>query len=146
VSEYPEHEKLKAIADQSQICGAFYDWLQEEKCVDMVQRYDYERDEDGCKVWRDFDGNIRDDYTDPDHMPGWGTKAHKAMEQMRDDLGMDCRLVPKPGGPIDMPIRQPIQSLLAEFFEIDEDKLEAEKRAMLEACRAAYEGEQDGKQ
>ena len=27
-SLYPEHEKLKAISDKSQICGEFIEWLQ----------------------------------------------------------------------------------------------------------------------
>ena len=138
-SPYPEHEKLKAIRDQSQVCGQFFDWLQEEKAVDMVQRYDHEKDDEGYKIWRDSDGNIHEDYEDPSSMAGFGTKKHKRMEKMRVELVMDCRLVPKVGGSIDLPLRQPLTSLLAEFFEIDEDKLEEEKRAMLEACRATHE-------
>lgn len=67
--EYPEHEKLSAIQDQSQQIGMFLDWLQE--------TYPYESAE-----------------------------------------------LPR------------IQKLLAEYFEIDEDKLEEEKRLMLRTCRA----------
>lgn len=35
--------------------------------------------------------------------------------------------------------REPITDLLAEFFEIDQKKLEDEKRAMLDEMRAAYQ-------
>lgn len=33
-----------------------------------------------------------------------------------------------------------LTALLAEFFDIDEDRLEEEKRAMLAACRELHEG------
>lgn len=34
-----------------------------------------------------------------------------------------------------LPLSKSIQTVLAEYFEIDQDKLEAEKRAMLQAIR-----------
>ena len=27
-TEYPEHERLRAISDQSQVCGEFIEWLE----------------------------------------------------------------------------------------------------------------------
>lgn len=69
---YPEHVKLKRIQKQSQTCGEFLEWLQEQDYVEL--------------------------------------SIHKRLA-----------------------------SILAEFFEIDENKLEQEKRAMLEACRQANE-------
>lgn len=35
---YPEHEKLRAIADRSQVCGEFLDWLQHEKGYRLTER------------------------------------------------------------------------------------------------------------
>jgi hypothetical protein len=29
--KYPEHERLKLVKDKSEICGAFLDWLQNER-------------------------------------------------------------------------------------------------------------------
>lgn len=100
----------------------------------MEVHYDYEKDEDGYKVWRDGDGNIVEEYVDD----AWDTKTQERMEKMRKERDIDCRLVKKPGGPITLPIRKRLSQLLAEFFEIDEKKLEAEKLAMLEACRASH--------
>ena len=31
MKEYPEHEKLEAVKDESQAIGAFFDWLQNER-------------------------------------------------------------------------------------------------------------------
>lgn len=128
--------KLKAVQAQSQACGRFYEWLTSEKCVSMEQSYEYEVDEDGFKIWRDSDGNIVEDYEDPSSC--WNTKKAEKYKKMRDELGIDCRLTLKQGGSVTIPIRQNITSLLAEFFEIDEKKLEEEKVAMLDECRAAH--------
>jgi hypothetical protein len=75
---YPEHAKLKLIAEQSQVVGEFMDWLGE-KDIALVSFADY-----------------------------------------RDD-----------GIPV------PWRPLLAEYFGIDEKVIEQEKRAMLDAIRAA---------
>lgn len=72
--EYTEHEKLKLVADQSQKCGEFIEWL-----------------------------------------------ATKDMCLGRWPINSD-RL---------MPASYDINALLAEFFEIDQVKLEAEKQHML---------------
>lgn len=78
--KYPEHEKLQAIKEQSQIIGEFLEWLAVEKQVSL------------CKV----DPEYRGDYS-----PYW-------------------------------PIRKRYEELLAEFFNIDLEVLEEEKRTMLE--------------
>lgn len=78
---YPEHEKLRSVAEQSQVCGEFLDWLANEKCLHLAE-------------W--VDGG-----------PGYRSQ-------------------------ILMCASYSTQRLLAEFFEIDLDALEREKRAMLE--------------
>lgn len=72
---YPEHQKLRAIADRSQAIGEFLDWM--------------------------------------GHQGFW----------LHDRDGFE------PHGSV--------QDWLARYFDIDRDKIEAEKRAMLEALRAA---------
>jgi len=123
--------RAKLDADVGGWYRSFYEWLQEVMGVDMVRRFDYEKDEDGYKIWRDGEGNIVEEY----HDDAWDTKTQERMEKMREERNIDCRLVPKVGGPIDMPIGMTVASLLAKFFEIDEDKLEAEKRQMLDDMR-----------
>lgn len=68
-AQYPEHEKLRIIKDQSQCCGEFIEWL--------------------------------------------ATQGFHVVAQKRENLFV-------------------LQRALAEFFDIDEDTLDEEKRAMLE--------------
>lgn len=75
---YPEHEKLKAISEQSNACGRFHDWLQEK-------------------------GYVLAEYAS------------------RNTL---------------YPAQVRLTALLAEFFEIDEAKIEEEKREMLRELQA----------
>ncbi len=81
MSDYPEHDKLAKIAEQSQTCGEFLEWLVSEKKIQLAQ----------------LDGQ-----------PGYE------------------RLWPAGYNATD---------LLAEFFGIDQSKIETEKRAMLAKMR-----------
>lgn len=92
---YPEHEKLHVIADKSQACGEFFDWLQEQG----LQL---------CEI-----------------------HSHSECSRDKDGYGWDCGL--ERGSYV--PIHRPIVKLLAEFFDIDQDRLEAEKQAMLDKLR-----------
>lgn len=44
--QYPEHEKLKAIAHLSQAQGEFMEWLREEKGIIMARRQNCEEGRD----------------------------------------------------------------------------------------------------
>lgn len=79
-TKYPEHAKLSAIREQSQTCGAFLEWLTDEK------------------------GLVLAEYL--------GASSSLARAHYR------------------------VSSLLAGFFEIDENVLEKEKLAMLDELRA----------
>jgi len=83
--EYTEHEKLKAVADQSQAIGEFVDWLSWEKGIHLAE-------------WED-------------------TEAP--------------RMYPTSVG---------IVRLLEEFFDIDGDRLEDEKRHMITQLQEANSG------
>ena len=81
MSQYPEHDKLKAVQEESQTIGEFLDTC---------------------------------GYT----LAKWSKEPH---------LVDYAELVPVGN----------IQDILAEYFEIDPNKIEAEKRAMLEGMRTA---------
>lgn len=97
--QYPEHEKLHKVAERSQACGAFMEWLQEKRYV--VGQYH--------------------EHTDECWLEGESHTARRRTCGAHDDV-----LYPSSIN---------ISKLLSEFFEIDEEKLEAEKLAMLAALR-----------
>lgn len=87
MSEYPEHDKLAAISDESQAIYDFIVWLGDEKAVQLCGKRD-------------------------------GRPDHNSWE---------CPW---------MPVGASIRDLLAEHFGIDMQRIEHEKRAMLDALRA----------
>jgi hypothetical protein len=82
MSQYPEHDKLSAVADRTQAVGDFLEWIS---------------DRHGARLMAFFEGQ------------GWGTP---------------------PGF---------LQTWLAEWAGIDREKLEQEKRAMLDGLRKRQE-------
>jgi hypothetical protein len=78
--QYPEHEKLKVVQDQSQQIGNFLDWLSENQLTI-------------CNL---TSGRIEDQY---------------------------------------LPTRRNQEELLADYFDIDLQKIESEKRKMLKELR-----------
>ena len=101
VQQYPEHEKLHVIKDQSQACGDFLDWLGSEKRIVLAREHQHD---EGC-------------YDDPT-----SKNRQRLCGLMKNELAFI--VVDK-------------VKLLAEYFEIDQAKLEAEKVAMLEEMRAS---------
>jgi hypothetical protein len=94
-TEYPEHEKLRAVREKSQAIGEFLDWLGEEKGLSLVVQHEHDGN---C---RGEDGRNGCGYRKGDYAPSFAST----------------------------------RALLAEFFEIDEERLEREKRAMLAELR-----------
>ncbi len=85
MSDYPEHDKLRHVKDESQAIGEFLD----------------------------FGGYVLAEWHDP--TPRELTEGYKRQLA---------------------PTHQPISRILAEYFEIDENKIEQEKRQMLDKLRA----------
>lgn len=106
---YPEHAKLRQIAPQSQACGEFIDWLRGEKQIHLCSAH-YHSDE--CYA--------------PE------TDGSKSSPSPLGARGPICGMLN--GQQIVAAIN--IIDLLAEHFGIDQRKLDDEKRAMLEECRA----------
>jgi hypothetical protein len=89
MSDYPEHDKLAAVQDESQVIGEFIEMAGYTLCE--------------MRTFTDVDSRGRRYETQP-------------------------RLAP---------VAKSIQQLLADYFEIDLNKIEAEKRAMLNSLRKA---------
>lgn len=89
---YPEHEKLHTVADKSQVCGEFLEWLQARYTI---------------------------------------AEYHVHSKHCQDENGRACTGSTKELYTASINV----QKLLAEFFEIDEAKLEEEKLTMLAALR-----------
>ena len=111
---YPEHDKLSAVNDKSQIIGEFLDWASNQGWQMMMWREDL-KDTRDCPImaW-----NLKDK-CQPNCSKCGGTGS---VEVEVDSW------VSAPGS---------IQDKLAQFFGIDRDVLEAEKRAMLDSIREA---------
>ena len=97
MADYPEHEKLAAIKDQSQAIGEFIDWCTSTHGVSLAE-------------WEP--AQVR---TTRGHF------GHRRIERRMH------------------PTTHRLANLLAEFFGIDNQKLEAEKRAMLDEMRRLNE-------
>ncbi len=96
---YPEHEKLKAIQQESQAIGGFLEWL---TCTKGIRTSRY------VKIWHDEIIQSEEDVPEED----------------RDDIYEQL-----------MPEQLDINKILAEYYHINLNKLEEEKRAMLEEMR-----------
>ena len=106
---YPEHQRMKAIADKSQSIGEFIEWLINKKNVHLghYPTVCYHQDVDGScalhqQVHRECPKNCEEYEEDQARFTEWSYNT---------------------------------QRLLAEFFEIDLKKIDAEKEQMLEEIR-----------
>jgi hypothetical protein len=118
---YPEHSKLTKVRDQSQACGELIEWLHGQGVHFM--RWETWTEKDLCSNLGCRDGRV---YSPADH-------EHRTCPVCDGDGLMDRE---HEGW---IPEQRSITTLLAEFFGIDQDKLEQEKRAMLDALRALQE-------
>ena len=106
MSKYPEHEKLSAIKDESQAIGEFLDWL----------KGGYEGSP-GYEICEHHDGDYSEGALIADALSG------REVDREFDPSGW-------------RPVGATIPQLLARYFGIDQDKIEAEKRQMLAELRA----------
>ena len=106
---YPEHEKLHQVAALSQACGEFVDWLESEKKIVFGQ---YHTHGPTCLGWDE--DRKRVNYRSPG--------PH--CEFRENEL---------------VPTIFNLKNALAEFFEIDQKKLEDEKLQLLEEQRQLNE-------
>jgi hypothetical protein len=129
MGDYPEHEKLQAVSEQTQAIGEFLDWLNSQGVHLMTWREDLTdtRPDDWCEA-------AKYSHLHCDH---WGT----------EDETHECCRCAKPYGLREVTgikgwvsKRRSTLQLLADWAGIDLAKIESEKRQMLESIRAGQEG------
>lgn len=116
---YPEHEKLHAIKDQSQSIGEFIEWLGENG-YSICERRDAESRSERVKKIFSPSGRAVEDF---------GSAFCAILEAVADNA---CLYWPT--------TKRLPESLLADYFKIDQNKLEDEKRAMLDHLRTSNAG------
>jgi hypothetical protein len=116
MSDYPEHDKLTAIKDESQSIGEFI-----ETSGYILAQY-REAGDNGQPpyVWRPW-ADKEEAPTVNDYADG-RAKHNPAYESWGEHL---------------VPVGLPITQILAAYFDIDLRKIEDEKRTMLDQLRAA---------
>lgn len=118
MTTYPEHEKLQAVKKESQAIGEFLEWYgsNEEGGVRAVWRRKEPCPEcDGEGGWKGRNGWIA---------------CHKCAGSGQIPRGA-ARLIPD---------GRTIEQVLAAYFEIDLDKIHAEKEAMYRELRRQAQG------
>lgn len=132
---YPEHNKVRAIKADLDTINRFLDWLmmERERPVRLMLPYSAEVDEAGKAVYRNYGGDVVEDWkpiTLNDNL-----KVTEAKEKRQQKEGIDRQMVYDQHGTTFSDLRPRREALMSEYFEIDEDKMEAEKREMLAALR-----------
>lgn len=112
MSEYPEHEKLHKVTDRSQAIGTFLDTGVGPMNLCLYERRFYDCE---CDVCNDRKAEFA----------RWHTQEEK-------DSAVDGRVQIENW----VPTQRTIDSILAEYFGIDLDKIDAEKADMLARLRA----------
>lgn len=141
---YPEHEKLSQISDVSNAIGQFLDWLNSERRLTICQngvmderpvywldifREDFKGDKKAMMAAARKAGVLTDDDTSwyHDAEPKLAKAVHHYEEFEREGY---------------YPAGVRITDLLAEYFHIDQNQLDREKRDMLEEFRKKTYGEE----
>lgn len=137
----PESDKVLAAAPVSQRIGEFLDWLKDRGLVlgkhtavlDPPVRYTpvvCPSCLKGDNCWR-----LKDECSLS--VSGLGRYHYDGQEEAQEaaaDLE-DERRIEAEENPVFLPLHYSTERLLAEFFEIDLDKVEQERRALLDAMR-----------
>jgi hypothetical protein len=138
---YPEHEKLSKVSDKSQMCGEFLEWLRSERVHLMRWREDLTDQrvvDPDCPVPPNWDNRRPcDRKPEDDSYYAWWTHhcAHwfeDSKDCCRCGIGHFREIT---GVKSWVEESRSITDLLAAFFEIDQGKIEAEKREMLAKLR-----------
>lgn len=126
MSEYPEHEKLHAVAEQSQAMGEFLDLGPYTLCEFVKAGSNKEPLYVWTPKWAD---------------PAYRRKRGKRYKHPRfiDFLNGHAETNPdhESWGDHYRPVMKPLTQVLADWFDIDLDKIEQEKREMLDKIREA---------
>lgn len=127
-SDYPEHERLTALNGLNDRIGEFIEWMQDEQGWSITRWTEHGNNGEPRYLWKEgrtirkqFGKKIR-----PDDIPD-------SVDEYNGDAEFNPAYESWPSGYY--PVRESIPNILALYFKIDQDKLEREKRAMLDAIR-----------
>lgn len=121
---YPEHEKLQQSRDERQTIGEFLDWLQQQGLHICIRRGVDTPWDHRCVSAADSAVSFVCNKQEPDEL----TEFQKLLSNLME---AECVYWPTNA-------RIP-EDLLAGYFGIDQEKLEAEKRHMLDVLRKQNE-------
>lgn len=121
MEEYPEHDKLAKVSDQSQACGGFLEWLEEQSILLAKHHHHSENCRCGHR-WHLEADPMRYSIEGCPSCGGDPSNRRYRCGYLENDL---------------VPLHTSTVDLLSEFFCIDQSQLENEKRAMLELIREA---------
>lgn len=112
----PELDKLRSVSDRSQEVGRFLDWLTGEKGWHFAKRHVHTQD---CYETTTRRGVF------PDY-------KYREVQELSCGMNEDDSF----------PVHEPPEKLLAAFYEIDLDKIEEERCALLDWHRTVIEKKQ----
>ncbi|HEY2086620.1 MAG TPA: hypothetical protein VGH54_11435 [Mycobacterium sp.] len=165
MSEYPEHDKLSAVASQTQAIGEFVEWLEDQGVQLMTYRedlIDVRPTDPDCRMRR------RQGHGENRKSPCWPTREsdvgsadyydthclhwHGREYVVGDDLGAEPGTCCWCGKGLEYEVttrgwvheQRGTERLLADWSGIDLRKIKAEKRQMLASIRTANEGASRG--
>lgn len=118
---YPEHDRLMAVKAESQAIGEFIEHAGYTLCTHREAGSNGEPE----YLWKEGHG---DGVDEPPNMHDF--LRDRAVENPAWDAW----------GSGYVAVGKPINAILADYFDIDLDKIEAEKRAMLDALRELQTG------
>lgn len=122
MSQYPEHEKQSKVKDDAQSVGEFLDFGLTKMGLTLC-------------AFREAGDNGRPEYVWLDHVDPERRKAEATFQDYLSGRAEGNENYETWGDEY-TPAHKSIEQILAEYFDIDLAKIEAEKRAMLEALRA----------
>jgi hypothetical protein len=128
-SNYPEHEKLREIASSSQVIGEFLDWL-----GSRPENFEAKNPHNHGPIHLSQYRLITHHYTGPGRKSIYDVDSKEPNYHDEDNWEELPKDEWERSDAVD-DARVRIEDLLAEFFGIDQKKLEAEKDAMLEEQR-----------
>lgn len=125
--KYPEHDKLRLLQEKSQTCGEFIVWLNETKGWFLATFDETQKECRNCQHPDLHNERVADPVA----------FGQRACSYEDDETGECCNCDSADFGNPHTMYRPSytIERLLAEFFDIDHNELEAEKQRMLTEMR-----------
>lgn len=123
MSDYPEHDKLKALNGANQTIGDFLEWLDERG----IWLASYHEHTERCVCDHEYHNPPHPESWSSGGCPrcfGWPHKPSRACGYFDEQLA---------------PSHMKRDDWIAAFFNIDPNRLEDEKRAMLGVLRAVHD-------